>query len=134
MTGSAKAAESVSVKTSVDKAGTAIDTGIRAGANQTYGLSFDTTQRDALYKQAVQRAVKQARDLADIAASAAGVRVGAVDSMSLGGVFGVPPPMPMMARVAVANAAAPPPVEPGSGTIQASVTVTYAVSGGGSRP
>ncbi|HZV80457.1 MAG TPA: SIMPL domain-containing protein [Candidatus Binatus sp.] len=127
------ASESVSFKTSVDKTGTAIDAGIRAGANQSYGLSFDTTQRDALYKQAVQRAVKQARELADVAASAAGVRLGSVVSISLGGAPGFAPPVPM-ARLSVAVAAAPPPVEPGTGSIQASVSVTYAVAGTTPRP
>jgi len=126
------ASESISVKAPVDKAGAAIDAGIRAGANQTYGLSYETTQRDALYKQAVQRAVKQARDLADAAASAAGLRLGAVLSISVGGATPAPfAPVARMTTMAVA-APAPPPISPGTGTMTAIVSVTYSIAAPGS--
>jgi uncharacterized protein len=126
------ASESISVKSPVDKAGAAIDAGIRAGANQTYGLSYETTQRDALYKQAVQRAVKQARDLAEAAASAAGLRLGAVISISVDGAS--PPPFAPVARMqTMAMAApAPPPISPGTGTMTATVSVTYSIAMSGS--
>ncbi|HEV2908685.1 MAG TPA: SIMPL domain-containing protein [Candidatus Eremiobacteraceae bacterium] len=126
------ASESVSVKAPVDKTGAAIDAGIRAGANQTYGLSYETTQRDALYKQAVQRAVKQARDLADAVASAAGVRLGAVISISVGGAS--PPPFAPVARMTTMAMAAPapPPISPGTGTMTATVSVTYSIAMPGS--
>jgi uncharacterized protein YggE len=126
------ASESISVKSPVDKAGAVIDAGIRAGANQTYGLSYETTQRDALYKQAVQRAVKQARDLADAAASAAGLRLGAVMSISVGGAEPAPfAPVARMSTMAMA-APAPPPISPGTGTMTATVSVTYSIAMPGS--
>ena len=121
------ASENINVKTSVSNAGAAIDAAIRAGANQTYGLDFDTSQRDALYKQAVAQAVKQAHDLAQVAATAAGVKLGNIMSLDLGEasappVFG---PVPM-ARMSVA---AQPPIAPGTGTITATVSATYTLSG-----
>ena len=122
----------ITVKSPVDKVGAAIDAGIRAGANQTYGLSYETTQRDALYKQAVQRAVKQARDLADAAASAAGLRLGAVISISVGGAAPTPfAPVARMTTMAMA-APAPPPISPGTGTMTATVSVTYSIAMPGS--
>lgn len=121
------ASESVNIKTSVDKVGTALDAGIRAGANQSYGLSFDSTKRDALYKQAVQRAIQNARDLAQAAAASAGVKLGSVQTIEITG-GGAPPPMMPMARMAMGAAAAPPPMEPGTSTMHADVTVTYWLS------
>jgi len=122
------AAESISIKAAVDKVGAAIDASIRAGANQSYGLQFDTSQRDALYRQAVQRAVQQAHDLAQAAASAGGVKLGALRSIAVPGAAttGIVP----LARLAMpmAQAAAPPPIEPGTGTISASVSVTYSIA------
>ncbi|MBV8222562.1 MAG: SIMPL domain-containing protein [Candidatus Eremiobacteraeota bacterium] len=122
------ASESVNLKTSVDRAGTAIDTGIRAGANQSYGLTFDTSRRDALYQQAVERAVKNARDLAQAAATAAGVKLGSVTSINVGNQAAPQPVMPLFRAAAAVAAPAPPPVEPGTGTISADVTVTYLVT------
>ena len=120
------ASENISVKTSVDKAGQAIDASLRAGANQTYGLSFDTSRRDALYKQAVDSAVKNARDIAQTAAGAAGIRLGSVMSIDVPAAYATPVIAPMaMARV---SAAAPPPVAPGTGTMSATVTVRFGIA------
>jgi uncharacterized protein YggE len=122
------ASETIAVKMPIDKAGAAIDACIRAGANQTYGLTYDTTQRDALYKQAVQRAVKQAHDLADVAATAAGVKLGSVTTISLGGATSIQPYMPVARLATMAGvAAAPPPIAPGTGTMSATVQVTYSI-------
>ncbi len=127
------ASESIAVKTSVDKAGAALDAGLRAGANQTYGLSFDTSQADALYKQALQRAVKQAHDLASIAAAAAGVRLGNVRSINFGSSIAAPMAAAPMMRM---DAAPPPPLAAGTGHMSASVGVTYdlQIPGGTSHP
>jgi uncharacterized protein YggE len=119
------ASENISVKTSVDKTGQAIDAGLRAGANQTYGLSFDTSQRDALYKQAVDRAVRQARDVAQSAASAAGVKLGSVMTIDVPAANQTPVMAPM---AAMRVAAAPPPIAAGTGTLSATVTVRFGIA------
>jgi uncharacterized protein YggE len=121
--------ENISVKTSVDKAGQAIDAGLRAGANQTYGLSFDTSKRDALFKEAVASAVKNARDVAQVAAGAAGIKLGSVMSIDVSAAYS---PAPLMATLAMARIAppapAPPPVAPGTGTVSATVTVRFGIA------
>src|SRR5271165_2348954 len=122
------ASETIGVKTPIDKAGAAIDAGIKAGANQTYGLTYDTTQRDALYKQAVQRAVKQAHDLAEVAAAAAGVKLGSVMTITVGSGIPMQSYMPMVRTLAMTPAAAPPPIAPGTGVMSASVQVTYSIA------
>ena len=123
------ASESVTIKAPVGKVGAAIDAAVAAGANESYGLEYDTSNRDALYKQAVQRAVQQAHDLAAAAASAAGVKLGTVISIRVPSF--APPGIVPLARTAMtlsAAAPAPPPIEPGTGKISASVSVTYSIA------
>ena len=120
------ASENISLKTSVDKVGQAIDAGLHAGANQTYGLNFDTSQRDALYKQAVDRAVRQARDMALTAASAAGVKLGGVVSIDVPAESATPGFAPM-ALMRVAGGTAPP-VAAGTGTMSTTVTVRFSIA------
>jgi len=120
------ASENIGVKAPVDKAGDVIDAGLRAGANQTYGLSFDASQRDSLYKQAVARAVQQARDVAQTAASAAGIKLGSVESIDVPAGY-APPIMAPMAAMRV-NAQVVPPIAAGTGTMSASVTVRFGIA------
>ena len=119
------ASESIEVTVAVAKAGAALDGAIKAGANQTYGLSYDTSQRDRLYRQALSAAVTAARSQAVALAAAAGVQLGAVISISTGG--GGPMPSPLQGRLMMAMAAPAPPVQGGTDTIEASVNVTYAL-------
>ena len=120
------ASESIDVTVAVSKAGAALDGAIKAGANQTYGLSFDTSQRDRLYRQALSAGVAAARSQAVALAAAAGVQLGAVISISTGG-GGGPTPGPMQGRLMTAMAAPAPPVQGGTDTIEASVDVIYAI-------
>jgi uncharacterized protein YggE len=119
------ASESIEVTVAVSKAGAALDGAIKAGANQTYGLSYDTSQRDRLYRQALSAGVAMARSQAEALAAAAGVQLGAVISISTGG--GGPMPNPMQGRLMMAMAAPAPPVQGGTDTIEASVNVIYAI-------
>lgn len=121
------ASESIRVKAPVDKAGAVIDAAINAGANSSYGLDYDTSQRDALYKQAVDRAIRAARDMATLAASAAGVKLGAVQEIDVPARSSGGPVMAMPMRLSMASAA--PPIAPGTGTISALVSVSYAIGG-----
>lgn len=118
------ASETIDVTVSVARAGAVLDGAIKAGANQTYGLSYDTSQRDRLYRQALAAAVSSARMQAVALAAAAGVTLGSVQSISTGG--GGPLPSPMAGRMMMASAPAPP-VQGGTDTIEASVSVVYAI-------
>jgi uncharacterized protein YggE len=120
------ASESIDVTVSVSKAGEALDGAVRAGANQTYGLSYDTSQRDRLYRQALAAALSTARSQAAALAAAAGVQLGNVISISTGG-GGGPMPSPMQGRMMMMAAAPSPPVLGGTDTIDASVNVVYAI-------
>ena len=113
--------ESIDVRAPIAKAGTVLDTAIAAGANQSYGLAFDTSQRTGLYREALSRAVEDARAQAEVLARAAGVALGAIQTISVGG--GQAGPVAMM-RLAAPNAQ----VLGGTGTVDASVEVVYLIS------
>ena len=117
------ATEAVEVKSRVSRAGAVIDAGIGAGANLTYGLSFDTSGRDALYRQALARAVANARSQAAVMAAAAGVKIDGVLSLSTGAPQIVYP----LARAAAFEAAPAPPIQPGTDTITATVQMTFRI-------
>ena len=119
------ASETIDVTLAVSQAGTALDGAVKAGANQTYGLSYDTSQRERLFRQALAAGVASARAQANALAAAAGVQLGNVISISTGGGGG---PQPMMAgRMMMAASAPAPPVLGGTDTIEATVSVVYAI-------
>jgi uncharacterized protein YggE len=124
--GSYIASESIDVTVSVAKAGEALDGAVKAGANQTYGLSYDTSQRDRLYRQALAAALSSARSQAVALAAAAGVQLGNVLSISTGG-GGGPMPLPMQGRMMMMTNAPAPPVLGGTDMIDATVNVVYAI-------
>jgi uncharacterized protein YggE len=114
------ATETIDVKSLLDKAGAVLDAAVGAGANETYGLTFDTSARDLLYRKALARAVASARAQAEILSRAAGVTIAGIQSISAGG----NQPMPMF-RMAAPEAA--PPIMGGTGTIAATVDVVYRI-------
>jgi uncharacterized protein len=114
------ATETIDVKSLLDKAGAVLDAAVGAGANETYGLTFDTSARDLLYRKALARAVASARAQAEILSRAAGVTIAGIQSISAGG----KQPMPMF-RMAAPEAA--PPIMGGTGTIAATVDIVYKI-------
>jgi uncharacterized protein YggE len=116
------ATETIDVKTSITKAGAVLDGAVTAGANETYGLTFDTSQRQEFSRQALGRAVADARAQAEILAKAAGVEIAGLQSINVGG--GAPQPM---FRAVMMSASVQPPVMGGTGTIEVSVDVIYRI-------
>jgi hypothetical protein len=104
----------------VSKAGAVVDAAVKAGANQVYGPSFSIASQSGLYQEALKKAFADARAKAQTVAGAAGISVGKVLSIVEGGGF-VPP-------ILGAAEQAAPPIEPGLQEIQASLTVTFAIS------
>jgi uncharacterized protein YggE len=104
--------------------GKVIDTLVGAGANQVNGPSFQLDKPDTALDAARTEAIAKARARAQLYASAAGLRVVRIVSISEGG--GRMPPMPMY-RMPVADAApAPaPPVAAGEVSLGANVTVQF---------
>jgi uncharacterized protein YggE len=99
-----------------------------AGANRSWGVSFDVADPKPVQAEAREKAVADARARAEQLARLAGVKLGRVVALSEGG-GGMPMPYarpmaPMMAKMADA---APVPVERGEIKVHANVHVVYAI-------
>ena len=116
------ASNSVSAILALAKAGAAVDAAVSAGADSVSGPGLDTSDRDALYRSALRQAFAAAKAKAVTLADAAGLQLGAVQNMSEGGGT---VPVPITAS-GVADKSVP--IEPGTQTIDAMLTVTFAVS------
>ncbi|MBL8769943.1 MAG: SIMPL domain-containing protein [Phenylobacterium sp.] len=75
--------------------GPAVDASVAAGANQVNGISFGLKDPTAAENVAREAAVKALQAKADLYARATGHRVSRLVSLSEGGGFTPPPPMPM---------------------------------------
>ena len=118
------AQNSVSAKTAVAKAGALIDAAVAAGANTVGGPTLSTSDRDALYRSALEQAVADARAKAGALAHAGGFAVGPVFSVDENGAA----PQPMWAAATpVAAKADSTPVEPGTQDVTADVTVSFEI-------
>jgi uncharacterized protein YggE len=107
----------------LDSLGTVLDAAVKDGANTLNGLIFGTSQEEALLDEARKRAVQNAIARAELLATAAGVELGRVVSISEGG--GYAPPVPMFRMGADAAMAAPVPVAGGELSLSASVTMVW---------
>lgn len=110
--------------TDVSRLGPALDALVGAGANQMNGVNFSIGDPKPLLSQARADAVADARARAETYAKAAGVQLGAVQSITEGGTV-VEPPRPMYRMMAMA--AAPVPVAAGEESVSASVTIVWEI-------
>ena len=108
-----------SAETSLDGAGALIDAAVAAGANTIYGPSLSRTDADALYRQALGKAVGDAKARAAILAKAAGRSLGEVTAIVEAGSS----PMPVYAKASAAQDSTP--VVSGPQETTAQVSVTY---------
>ena len=115
------ASNSVTVKTPLAGAGAIIDAAVGAGANGVSGPSLDVSDQSSLYRDALHKAVDDAKLKAQALADAAGLSLGGAQSITEGGSS---TPFPVADKMSAVGA----PIEAGTQEIQASVTVTYAVS------
>ncbi|MEM7544444.1 MAG: SIMPL domain-containing protein [Pseudomonadota bacterium] len=95
---------------------------VKAGANQMRGIAFGIEDDAAISDEARKRAIADARRKAEIYAEAAGVKLGAILSISEGG-GGYQPRGPVL-RAAAAEAV---PVEIGESAISVSVVVVWEI-------
>lgn len=98
-----------------------LDKLVSLGANQIHGLNFEVSKAETLKDEARKEAVANARRRAELLATAAGAEVGEVASIAEEVNYGGPRPM-AMAGAAKADFA---PVEAGTETLEARVTVTW---------
>ena len=115
------ASNSVTARTALDRAGKIVDAAVGAGANGVWGPSLDVSDQSSLYRDALHKAVDDAKLKAQSLADAAGLNLGSVQSISEGGSSS---PLPVADKLSAAGA----PIEAGTQQIQASATVTYAAS------
>jgi uncharacterized protein YggE len=114
------AVNTVTAEFPLSSAGKGIDAAVAAGANTVYGPTFTNSDRDALYKKALQAAVADAKTHAEALATAAGRQVGAVISLTEASSA----PGPLYAAKDAAGAASTPVVS-GEQDTTAMVSVTY---------
>ena len=117
------ASNSVSVKTTIAKAGSIVDTAVSAGADSISGPNLSISDQDAKYREALKNAVAAAHAKAQALADAAGLTLGGVQTISEG--QAQLPPLPFAQK---ADASAGVPIQPGTQTVDATVTVTYTAS------
>lgn len=124
-----RAFNSLNVETrKLDKLGTLIDSSINAGATNISSLSFGTSNKDEYKRKALAIAVEDARKTAEIVASASGVKIVRINSISPSYSF----PIPLRRDVSVTGklameSAAPTPIETGELTVSANVTIVYEI-------
>lgn len=114
------ASNSISVTTSIAKAGALVDAAVGAGADGVSGPMLSRSDEDALYRDALKDAVTDAKAKAEALAAAGGLSLAGVQAI----VEGSQSSQPIMFAKA-ADAAGSVPIEPGTQTIEATVTVTY---------
>jgi uncharacterized protein YggE len=114
----------------LDKLADVLDQSITAGANAIHGVRWDLQDRDKVERDALRRAVEDAKLRAEVAVAAAGGRLGPVARINEQR-FDQPRPMMDMAMMRQANveAAAPPatPISPGEIEIRSSVNVSFLI-------
>jgi uncharacterized protein YggE len=106
--------------------GQIVDAVTAAGANRVDGISFGVEQIEAPKGQARGLAMQNARTKADQLASLAGMRITGIKAIQESDASSTPRPQPADTFVAP-QAAAAPPVEPGTQEVRTQVTVTYIV-------
>lgn len=110
----------------LETVGQVLDAGMGAGANYLGGVFFGIADSSKYETDARTAAVKNATQIAQTLATAAGVKLGNVVSITEG-VYNVPPPMPY-ARSAADSANSVGPVETGSLEITTNVVMKFQIS------
>ena len=108
-----------SAETTLDGAGALIDAAVAAGANTINGPSLSRSDADELYRQALAKAVDDAKERASVLAKAAGRSLGGVTAIVESGSA----PIPFAAKASAAQDSTP--VVSGPQETEASVSVTY---------
>lgn len=107
------------------KLGAAVDATVKAGANNMHGISFGLKDPTAAENAAREEAVEALAAKAELYARATGHRVGRLVTLSEGGGYSAPPPMPMMAYARMEKAADSTPVSAGELKVRIDITGLY---------
>lgn len=109
----------------VDKVSDAIDAASQAGANNVYGLTFQSSQAPDAQMQALKNAVENARAKAQVLAEATGKTLGDILKVETQDAFAFP--YDGVARQSFAAEAKSTPILSGDVTLSAAVTLTFAL-------
>ena len=119
-----------SVEVRVDtlsRLGEILDLVVGSGATSLSGVRFDLQNRDAAERDALKRAVADARTRAEAAAAGAGVRIERIVRIEEHRASVTPPPRPLVAMRAEMAQQVETPIAPGEVEIRAAVTLTVAI-------
>ncbi|HKU14560.1 MAG TPA: SIMPL domain-containing protein [Steroidobacteraceae bacterium] len=109
----------------LEKLGQLLERATDLGVNQMGDPRLDSSKRSDLVREALAKAVADARQNAEVIAKAAGARLGAARTINANTEF-TPPPMPMVRAMAMEAKAAPAaPYQSGEMTFNATVNVQY---------
>jgi len=112
----------------VTAVGALLEAAIATGATSVHGVHFDLKAREQLEREALTRAVADARARAEAAASGAGRALGSIVRIEETGAGGLPRPEPMlMSRTSMESGSGAPAIEAGEIEIRASVTLTATI-------
>lgn len=109
----------------LDRLGAAVDATVKAGANNVNGISFGLKDPSAAENTAREAAVKALSAKADLYARATGHRVGRLVTLSEGGGYSPPSPMPVMAYARMEKASDATPVSAGELQVRIDITGLY---------
>jgi uncharacterized protein YggE len=116
------ASNSVSAVSDVDDAAGLIDAAAEAGANQISGPGLSSSNAEELYRQALAKAVADARLRAEVLAKAAGRSLGEITTIVEGGAA---TPVPYAERAALDAGSTP--IVQGQQETSASISVTFSL-------
>jgi uncharacterized protein len=105
--------------------GRVVDAAVGAGANRVTGISFELSDPQTAYHEALRLAVARARAEAEVLADALGEPLGAVMEVSTGGLQLPPLGMGMVAARMEAMDVAATTIQPGELDVQAHVSIAY---------
>lgn len=105
--------------------GELLDKAVSAGSNQIHGIAFSFSKPDAMLDEARKLAVADARRRAEIYATATGIALG--DIISISENAGFQPPVPMFARAEKSAAAADVPIAQGEQALSIDVSIVWAI-------
>lgn len=112
-----------------EMAGKVVDQALKGGANRFSGVEWTLWEKDAIYRQALEKAAKEAQHKAQTLAKALGVNLTRLSSVQEGGAQVYPRMQPLRsAPMAMAESAVEVPLAAGKIQVQASVTLVYEIS------
>jgi hypothetical protein len=121
-----RASNTVNVKfRDLKRTGAILDALVAEGANQINGPSLTIDKPESALDEARIKAIANGRARADLYARALGMRVVRLISVSEGGGYNVPPPMPMVMMQEARAADASSKIDPGTQQLQVSVSMSF---------